>query len=230
MDVFGFGAMAFLILTGKAPATTIADVQEVQQQARRFDPGAVTAGLPDSLAEVIGDLTAVNEAERPASVEDALELVGITWDEVRRPDGQASPAEIANPLDAQTGDMIGERFLVAGRRGEGSSGVALAVPDDEADDDRELILKVARDDAAGRRLASRRTCSEGLNPRVVRLVETLELGGRSDLLMSDAGKETLATRPGPRRREPGGERRGERQGCAADARARLGSDDARRLR
>ncbi|WP_241482799.1 BREX system serine/threonine kinase PglW [Kocuria rosea] len=195
LDVFGFGAVAFLILTGKAPATTIADVQEVQQQAGRFDPRAVTAGLPDSLAEVVGELTAVDEAERPASVEDALGLVRMAWDEVRRPDDQAPPAEIADPLDAQTGDMIGGRFLVAGRRGEGSSGVALAVLDDEAGDDRELILKVARDDAAGRRLDIEAEVLGGLeHPRVVRLIETLELGGRSALLMSDAGKETLAAR------------------------------------
>ena len=57
LDVFGFGALAFLILTGKAPGTTIVEVQEIQQQAGRFDPRAVTAGLPDTLAEVVADLT-----------------------------------------------------------------------------------------------------------------------------------------------------------------------------
>ncbi|MEU8073070.1 BREX system serine/threonine kinase PglW [Micromonospora sp. NPDC049151] len=195
LDVFGFGALAFLILTGKAPATTIAEVQEVQQHAGRFDPRAVTAALPDTLAEVVANLTSVDEAARPASVEDALELVRMAWDEVRRPDDQAPPVEIEDPLDAQTGDMIGGRFLVVGRRGEGSSGVALAVLDDQAGDDRELILKVARNDAAGRRLDVEADVLGGLeHPRVVRLVETLELGGRRVLLMSDAGKETLATR------------------------------------
>lgn len=195
LDVFGFGALAFLILTGKAPAATIAEVQEVQQRAGRFDPRAVTAALPDMLAEVVADLTSVQEVARPASVEDALELVRIGWDEARKPEDQGPPVEVEDPLDAQTGDMIGERFLVAGRRGEGSSGVALAVLDDAANDDRELILKVARDDTAGRRLAIEAEVLAGLeHPRVVRLVETLELAGRSALLMSDAGKETLATR------------------------------------
>lgn len=195
LDVFGFGALAFLILTGKPPATTIAEVQEVQQQAGRFDPRAVTAALPDTLADVIGDLTAVDESERPASVEDALTFVRMAWDEVRRPDGEAPPEEVEDPLDAQTGDMIGSRFLVVGKRGEGSSGVALAVLDDDAGDDRELILKIARDDAAGRRLdVEAEVLAELEHPRVVRLVESLELGGRRVLLMSDAGKETLATR------------------------------------
>ncbi|QOT17924.1 BREX system serine/threonine kinase PglW [Paenarthrobacter sp. YJN-5] len=195
LDIFGFGALAFLILTGKAPAMTIVEVQELQQQAGRFDPRTVTAALPDTLSEVVGDLTSVDEEARPASMEDALELIRIAWAEVRRPDDQAPPEEIADPLDAQTGDMIGERFLVAGRRGEGSSGIALAVLDDAAGDDREFILKVARDDAAGRRLDAEAEVLGGLeHPRVVRLVERLELGGRNVLLMSDAGKETLASR------------------------------------
>ncbi|MCK9795951.1 BREX system serine/threonine kinase PglW [Isoptericola sp. 4D.3] len=195
LDVFGFGALAFLILTGKAPATTIADVQEVQQQAGRFDPRAVTAGLPDTLAEVIGDLTSVDDAERPASIEDALELVRLAWKEVRRPDDDAPRAEIEDPLDAQVEDVIGGRFIVSGRRGEGSSGVALAVQTEETGDDKELILKVARDDAAGRRLDVEAEVLRGIDhPRVVRLQESLELGGRRALLMSDAGKETLATR------------------------------------
>ena len=119
----------------------------------------------------------------------------MAWDEVRRPDDQAPPVEIEDPLDAQTADMIEGRFLVVGRRGEGSSGIALAVLDDNSGDDKEVILKVARDDAAGRRLDVEAEVLGGLeHPRVVRLVETLELGGRRVLLMSDAGKETLATR------------------------------------
>ncbi len=195
LDVFGFGALAFLILTGKAPAATIAELQEIQQRAGRFDPRAVTAGLPDTLAEVVADLTAVDEAERPASIADALELVRMAWDEFRRPGEQAIPEEVEDPLDAQTGDMIGGRFLVAGKRGEGSSGVALAVLDDTAKHDRELILKIARDDAAGRRLDAEAEVLAGLDhPRIVRIVESLDLGGRHVLLMSDAGRETLATR------------------------------------
>lgn len=195
LDVFGFGALAFLILTGKAPGLTIVEVQELQQQAGRFDPRSVTAALPDTLAEIVGDLTSVDEEARPASMEDALELVRMAWAEVRRPDVDAPPEEIQDPLDAQSGDMIGERFLVAGRRGEGSSGIALAVLDDKINDDKEFILKVARDDAAGRRLNVEGEVLGGLDhPRVVRLVEKLELGGRNALLMSDAGKETLAAR------------------------------------
>lgn len=195
LDVFGFGALAFLILTGKAPATTIVEVQELQQQAGRFDPRAATSALPDTLAEVVADLTSVDEAARPASMEDALLLVRMAWDEVRRPDDQAPPVEIGDPLDAWTGDMIGERFLAVGRRGEGSSGVAIAVLDDAANDDKELIIKVARNDVAGRRLDVEAEVLGGLeHPRVVRLVEKLTLGGRNVLLMSDAGKETLATR------------------------------------
>ena len=195
LDVFGFGTLAFLILTGKPPAMTIAEVQQVQQDAGCFDPRTVTAALPDVLSDVVGMLTTVDEAGRPASVEDALEFVREAWDEIRRPDDGAPREEVEDPLDAQTGDLIGGRFLVDGRRGEGSSGVALAVLDDTTGDDKELILKIARDDAAGRRLDVEAEVLAGLDhPRIVRLTESLQLGGRRVLLMSDAGKETLATR------------------------------------
>jgi serine/threonine protein kinase len=143
----------------------------------------------------VAELTRVDETARPASLEDALELIRLAWDEVRRPDTQAPPVEIEDPLDAQSADMIEGRFLVVGRRGEGSSGIALAVLDDNSGDDKEVILKIARDDAAGRRLDVEAEVLRGIeHPRVVRLAETLELGGRRVLLMSDAGKETLATR------------------------------------
>lgn len=195
LDIFGFGALAFLILTGKPPATTIAEVEAVQQQMGGFDPRSVTAGLPDGLAEVVTVLTSVGEAERPESVADSLELMRFAWDEVRRPDDSAPRVEVEDPIDAQTGDMIEGRFLVTGRRGEGSSGVALAVLDDHTRDDKEVILKIARDDAAGRRLKAEGEVLTGLDhPSVVRLVESLDLGGRHVLVMTDAGKETLATR------------------------------------
>lgn len=195
LDVFGFGALAFLILTGKSPATTITAVQQVQDEAGCFDPRRVSASIPDGLADVVAATTAVTESQRPASVEDALELFRLAWDDVRRPNEQATPDEVEDPLEAQTGDMIEGRFLVAGKRGEGSSGVALAVLDDTSSDDKELVLKVARNDAAGQRLDIEADVLKGLNhPRIVRLLDTLELGGRKALLMSDAGKETLATR------------------------------------
>lgn len=195
LDVFGFGALTFLILTGKAPASSIAEVQEIQQRDGSFDPRTVTGELPDVLAAIVSDLTVIEETERPASIEDALLMVRMAWDEVRASDKDAPRVEVADPLDAQSGDMVGPRFLVTSKRGEGSSGVALAVLDDDDANNREYVLKIARDEAAGRRLASEAEVLAGLDhPRVVRLLETVELGGRPALLMSDAGKETLSTK------------------------------------
>ena len=195
LDVFGFGALAFLILTGKAPATTLAGVQELQSEAGHFDPRRVSATLPDPIADLVAAMTAVVEAERPASVEDALELFRLAWDDVRRPDETAPPEQIEDPLDARKGDSLGERFIVTARRGEGSSGVALAVQDVDSGDDKEVILKVARNDAASKRLDIEADVLAGIDhPRIVKLLDRVEVGGRRALLMSDAGKETLATR------------------------------------
>ncbi|WP_420873106.1 protein kinase domain-containing protein [Nocardioides daphniae] len=59
-----------------------------------------------------------------------------------------------------------------------------------------MILKVARNDAAGERLAVEAEVLEQLDhPRVVRLIGgPIRIDGRTALLLSDAGKETLATR------------------------------------
>jgi len=197
LDVYGFGTLAYLILTGRPPAANIAQLEQKLTEAKSLDPRAATPGMPDGVAEAVAMATSVAEAERPETIGQLLDLLRSEWDVVRRPEQDAEPTAVSDPLEAQAGDAIGDRFLVTTRRGEGSSGIALAVNDLESDDpDREAVLKVARTPSANRRLAAEAEILRALDhKRIVRLIEgPLDVDGRHALLLTDAGKETLATR------------------------------------
>ncbi|MEV0890239.1 BREX system serine/threonine kinase PglW [Promicromonospora sp. NPDC050262] len=196
LDVYGLGAVAYLILTGKAPATSPVDLENQHQAAGCLDPRTAAPGMPDDIADIVAWATRTVESERPPTIDDTLQLLRDAWDAVRRPDGDdAEPTPVADPVDAQNGDIVADRFVVVSRRGEGSSGVALGVRDHDADDATpDRVLKVARSDTAVRTLEAEAEILRSLDHRrVVRLIEgPLDVDGRTALLLSDAGSNTLA--------------------------------------
>jgi serine/threonine protein kinase len=197
LDVYGFGVLAYLILTGKPPAETIVELEQRLSEAGALDPRAASPGMPDSVADVIAMATRAVESERLSTIEEVLDLLRLASDDLRRGDQVEDPTPVDDPVDAQKDDIVADRFIVTSRRGEGSSGVALAVNDTDSDDPgREVVLKVARTESAGRRLSLEADVLRALDHRrVVRLVAgPLDVGDRRALLLSDAGKETLATR------------------------------------
>lgn len=194
LDVYGLGALAYLVLTGEPPAATLVELQDRFSKADALDPSAVTSDIPDEYAEVIRKATWFSEPERIASVADLLDELDLAALAVRPADREPEP--VADPLDAQVGAVLADRFIVEGRRGEGSTGTALVVVDADGDDERQVILKVARNDAAQERLTIEAEVLTLLDhPRVVRLLDgPMDVDGRRALLLSDAGKETLAGR------------------------------------
>lgn len=197
LDVYGFGVLAYLILTGKPPAETFVELEQRLSEAGELDPRAASPGMPDSVADVIAMATRAVESERLSTIEEALELLRLSSDELRRGDQAEDPTPVEDPVDAKADDIVADRFIVTSRRGEGSSGVALGVHDTNSDDpSRELVLKVARTESAARRLSLEADVLRALDHRrVVRLMAgPLDLGNRRALLLNDAGKETLATR------------------------------------
>lgn len=197
LDVYGFGVLAYLLLTGRPPAETFVELEQTLLETGALDPRAAAPGMPDGVADVVAMATRSAESERISTIEEVLDLLQIAGDDLRRGNELDDPTSVEDPVDAQRDDIVADRFIVTGRRGEGSSGVALAVYDTNSDDpNRELILKVARTESAGRRLSLEADVLRALdNRRVVRLITgPIDLGERRGILMSDAGKETLATR------------------------------------
>ena len=197
LDIYGFGAVAHLILTGRPPAENLVDLEQKPTQDEALDPRSVAAGIPDEIADVIVLITKAAETDRPSTMAEVLEYLNAAWDGVRKVDAIETPNDVEDPLDAQSGDAIADRFLVLGRRGEGSTGVAFAVNDmDSGDSEREVILKASRAPTADKRLKAEAELLRALDhKRIVRLLDgPFEIAERSALLLSDAGKETLAVR------------------------------------
>ncbi|PPH05307.1 hypothetical protein C5C44_04255 [Rathayibacter sp. AY1F6] len=194
LDVYGLGALAFLLLTQQPPAANLPALEAlIASSAVGLDPRAVTPEVSDAHAAVILEATAFREELRLLDVGEFQ----TSFEQARRAmrsEEQPVPAP-GDPLDAAIGDIVGERFEIEQRRGSGSTGVALQVTDYDSDHDH-VILKLAKDDAAATRLAIEAEVLDRLDsPRVVkRLDGPLAVGTRQGLLMTDAGRETLADR------------------------------------
>jgi len=193
LDVYGVGALAYLILTGKPPAVNLPALEAlISFDAKGLDPRAVMPGLSDAYATVIINATAFDEGHRTLDIS----MFESEFEQARRDARGAEPAPAqVDPLDAAVGDIVADRFEIVGRRGAGSTGVALEVSDYELGLEH-VILKLAKDDAAAARLVAEAGVIVQLDhPRIVKLLaDPLMVGTRLGLLMSDAGRETLDDR------------------------------------
>lgn len=196
LDVYGLGALSYLVLTGQAPAATIVELQSRLDANGCLDPQLAQESLPDEVAELVRHATRRAESERTVSVDEFLSELDGVYEALTAPDDDVTAQErhqAADPLSAVPGDAIADRFIVRERRGSGSTGTALLV--DDVDGDRpSVVLKIAKDDNARRRLDDEAEVLAQLDhPRVVKLLEPpLDVDGRRALLLSDAGKQTLA--------------------------------------
>lgn len=193
LDIYGVGAVAFVVLTGRPPAANLAAFEVlVASDATGLDPRAVMAELSDEYANVILGATAFDEGGRLLDIGEFQAL----FEQARRGERGNEPAPAqGDPLDAAVGDIVGNRFEIVKRRGAGSTGVALEVTDYDLGHEH-VILKLAKDDAAAARLVTEAAVLDRLDhPRVVkRLDGPISVGTREGLLMTDAGLETLADR------------------------------------
>jgi serine/threonine protein kinase len=183
-DVFSFGALAYFALTGRAPGATPAEIDERLQRDGHLDPRAADDGIPEGVAEVVREATKLRPPLRLDEVEfiaDRLE------DAATAPETAAKPAE-ADPLVARPTDRLAGGFVVTGILGHGATSRVLLVERGE----REFALKVSLSEGHDERLRNEGDVLQKLrHPRIVQCYEILVMAGRTALLLSVAGGETL---------------------------------------
>ena len=185
LDVFGLGALSYLILTGNAPADTREQLAQQLTAEHALVPSSVTDSISPSMDALVREATAIYPGERTESVRRFLKDLDRIEDEITAPDaGTPEP----DPLTAGKGDEIAgwtvERVL-----GKGSTSRALLVTKDGG----QRVFKVALNDAAARRLEREaQQLGQLTDSHVVRLLDPPFDAGPADHRRKVIGVEYLA--------------------------------------
>ncbi|MBZ2195398.1 NERD domain-containing protein, partial [Occultella gossypii] len=107
LDVYGLGALAYLVFTGSPPSKNVSDLLERIQAGRPLDAAAVRPDLPEPIAALIATATSLQELDRPKSVKDFGDLLGKVEDEVATE--VAASAEVVDPVEGPPGGTRGGR-------------------------------------------------------------------------------------------------------------------------
>jgi serine/threonine protein kinase len=187
LDVFSLGAIAFLVLSGRAPASSALELGERVRDGNGLRIASALDGAGAKLAELIQWATHPSTSSRLDSVRDFLDLLEGVEDELTTPDR----GEVKSPEDAGVGDHLDGGWLVKKRLGRGATAVVFLVERDG----RELVLKLANDIDQNDRIADEALILERLrHDRIVAYRGIAEVAGRKGILMDKAGDETLAQR------------------------------------
>ncbi|MFD5635753.1 BREX system serine/threonine kinase PglW [Streptomyces sp. NPDC127077] len=225
LDVYGLGVLTYLLVTGKAPAASQAELLARLEAGEGLRPSSLVDGLSEDVDELVQAATAYRPGQRLSSVDEFLELLEVVEDSLTAPapasaspDGQddddAAATVEKDPLEVVAGDVLAGRWEIRRRLGTGSTSRAFLVRDLEAEARKTrplAVLKVALSDNRGEILAREAEVMGRLRPdsRIIRLVEPepLHIGGRTVLALEYVGDERDDSGPGtesvgrPRRRE-----------------------------
>jgi serine/threonine protein kinase len=185
-DVFSLGAIAYHIVSGRTPAGSAAELNQILTEHKGLPLAAALDGATPCLQELIREATSPDLMLRTENAADFLAGIEEVWEELTGPPQES----LANPLDAKPGELLPFGLKVQKRLGGGSTAVALLVNKGEET----FVLKVARRaDDNSRVEAEHRTLEKLTHPLIVKAGELLHFPeGHSGFLMEYAGKGTLA--------------------------------------
>jgi serine/threonine protein kinase len=196
LDVFGLGAVSYLIVTGQPPATDRAGLVDRVTTEGGLHPYAVADSVSDALDSLIYRATRADVADRLASADAFLE----TLDLVEQDSPVPGPASGVDPLTAMPGQLVGGDWMVERVLGTGATARVMLVSrpkDDEDDQARDRrVLKVALDEAKADRLHAEAAALDLVGGgAVVRLLDGPRvLGDRTVLDLEYAGDVSLGAR------------------------------------
>lgn len=184
-DLYGLGALAFFLFTGRPPADSVVAVDELLVECGFLDPRRVQ----DSIAPVIVELIqAATERSPIQRLDDAEVWIELVLDNLTQPD--APTIVEPSPLEAKAKDVLGGDLTVVSVLGHGATSRVLEV--EREADRRAYALKVSLSPDYDVRLREEAAVLRALrHPRIVQLVDERSVGGRTCLLLSLAGTETL---------------------------------------
>ena len=202
LDVFGLGAVSYLVLTGEPPAASRGALQDRLDADRGLHPAAHVDGLGDQLDQLIFDATRYDADDRLPDAETFLERLAAIEEGGSPEEPQVeTAAPHTDPLEAKPGDWLDDQLCVKALLGTGGTGRALLIEriregeDGEPVVDPPHVLKVAlnRTDAADRLCAEAETLRKVQGGQIIRLLDgPRELCGHTVIDIQFAGDRSLA--------------------------------------
>ncbi|MFD8508915.1 BREX system serine/threonine kinase PglW [Streptomyces sp. NPDC059687] len=195
LDVFGLGAVAYLILTGTVPAARRSELMARLGADGGLHPYAVSDSIAASLDELVYQATRAEAADRLDSVDAFLKRLDAAEQDVN---AQTIAAEM-DPLTATPGQTLDTEWTVVRVLGSGATARALLVesdPETGTGAPQPRVLKVALDAEKDSRLHAEAAALKQVGGgRIVRLLDgPRTLGRRTVLELEYAGEQSLAQR------------------------------------
>lgn len=184
-DVYSLGAIAYLLITGRPPAADRNELREVLGQRGL----ALSARMPEvdtALESLVRRCTTPIVSQRFERMSDVLAALSLARASVT---GHRDATHL-DPLEAEPGDVLVERFEVKALLGRGSTASALLCHDNQWF--RDVVLKVSLGAGCDDRIRAERDRLEGLDQaNIVTLHEMMVLNNRPTLVLSVAGTRSL---------------------------------------
>ena len=185
-DVFSLGSIAFHIFSGRPPATSATELNQILTEHKGLPLGATLDGATALLQELIREATAPDLLLRTPTASDFLAGLDSVEEELTSP-----PREpVADPLEAKPGDLLPHSLRVKKRLGGGTCAVAILVDRGEET----LVLKYARRSEDNHRVEGEfHTLQKMRHELIVGAKDLLQFpGGHKGFLMEYAGQGTLS--------------------------------------
>ncbi len=189
VDVFGLGAVAYLLLSGEPPAATRTELLSRLASDNGLRPSGNDDSVTGYMDELVQAATAPQVDQRTATVAEFLEMLELVEDDLTEPSKHPEP-EVPDLLEAGPDDTVAD-WVIKRRLGTGSTSRAFLA---ERDGRRE-VLKVALSEAKVPRLEHEAKILRTLiDSRIIRLArqEPIKIGERWAIVLEHAGTLTLA--------------------------------------